>query len=156
MLKPLHKSFSLAVCGVMLAALSGIVFAGDDAIELKQIQDAIPQVAAMKGQYLDQTDTGKHLAELTKKINPNKVDDRTLENLESLLDSTDDLVRYWGAISLGNLGPRAKPAVPKMLKVLTKVDCLNGAITSADGIRFALKHIGVESPPYPDCVRISG
>ncbi len=77
--------------------------------------------------------------------------DGQFSNIVSLLDSTIDAVRYWIARSLGALGARAKPAIPKLREVLAKVDCLGGGKTSASGIRFALVQMGEEKPPYPVC-----
>lgn len=97
------------------------------------------------------TDAAEHLATLTRGIDPHKVDDSTLADLVSLLDTQEDSVRYWVAASLGNLGPRAKAAVPKLLKLLPQVDCLRGSLTSAPAIRHALKRMGETPPPPPKC-----
>jgi hypothetical protein len=72
-------------------------------------------------------------------------------DITSLLDSLDDSVRYWVAVALGNLGPAAKAAVPKLEEMLPKADCINGAITSASGIRYALINMGVKPPTSPEC-----
>jgi hypothetical protein len=64
-----------------------------------------------------------------------------------MLDSPDDSVRYWVATALGNLGPTAKAAVPKLQEMLPKADCINGAITSASGIRYAQIKMGIKPPP---------
>jgi hypothetical protein len=58
--------------------------------------------------------------------------------------------------ALGNLGPVAKSAVPKLQEMLPKADCINGAITSASGIRYALIKMGIKPPPRPKCGRIAG
>jgi hypothetical protein len=96
------------------------------------------------------TEAAQHLAELTRGIDPQKVDDTALAELVSLLDTSEDPVRFWVAASLGNLGPRAKEAAPKLLKLLPQVDCLRGSLTSAPAIRKALERIGVKPPP-PKC-----
>ncbi len=125
-----------------------------DAVSLQQVQEAVSRVATMKDQVLWQSDTGPYLNHLTNRIDPKEIDDKTLESMESLLDSDDDLIRYWGAIALGNLGPRAKPAIPKLRKLFHTADCLNGPITSADAIIYAFLRIGVKPPPRT-CPRIS-
>jgi hypothetical protein len=94
-------------------------------------------------------DTGAHLAHLIRRAQPNRVDDRTIADVEFLLDSPDDYIRFWAATSLGELGPRAKIAAPKLLELLPVVDCLDGAITAASAIRFALKRIGTRAPRPP-------
>jgi hypothetical protein len=96
------------------------------------------------------TDAAEYLATLTRGINPSKVDDTTLAELVSLLETQEDSVRYWVAASLGNLGPRAKMAVPTLLKLLPQVDCVRGSLTSAPAIRLALERMG-ETPPPPKC-----
>src|ERR1044072_716693 len=94
------------------------------------------------------TEAAEHLAMLTRGINPHKVDDTILTEMVSLLDTKEDSVRAWVAASLGNLGTRAKEAVPRLLKVLPEVDCLRGSLTSASAIRLALERMG-ETPPPP-------
>jgi HEAT repeat protein len=79
------------------------------------------------------------------------IDDKTLADIVSLLDSPDDSVRFWVAASLGHLGPRAKAAVPKLLTALKLSDCFMMGITSASAIRGALVHIGERQPPQPKC-----
>ena len=70
----------------------------------------------------------------------------------SLLDSSDDYVRFCVAASLGWLGPRARIAVPKLLEVLHEVECVPTAgLTSEATIRPALKRIGADAPPIADC-----
>ena len=97
------------------------------------------------------TEAAEHLATLTRGINPHKVDETTLTEMVSLLDTQEDSVRAWVAASLGNLGPRAKVAVPWLLKLLPEVDCLRGSLTSAPFIRLALERMGEIPPPRPNC-----
>ena len=97
------------------------------------------------------TDAAEHLATLTRGINSQKVDETTLTEMVSLLDTQEDSVRAWVAASLGHLGPRAKVAVPRLLKLLPEVDCLRGSLTSAPAIRLALERMGEIPPPPPKC-----
>jgi hypothetical protein len=97
---------------------------------------------------IDRMEAARGLVELTQKIDSTQLDDTTLENLVSLLDSPEDGVRFWVAASLGNLGPRASMGVPKLLKSLAEVDCLRvQGLNSAGTIRTALEKIGVAPPP---------
>lgn len=122
---------------------------------LKQIQDKI--VTIRTGDTLHVRGiAARELALIAEKIDPSEVDDKTFADLVRLMDSPDDPVRGGVAAALGFLGVRAKSAAPKLLEILPKVDCLDGAITSADAIRLALKRIGVTPPPRPDCVRFGG
>jgi hypothetical protein len=95
----------------------------------------------------------RNLADFTRSIDPKKVNDTTLREIVSLLNTNDDSVRFWVAGSLGNLGPRARIAVPTLLNLLRKVDCLEGDLTSAGAIRLALTRIGQTPPPKPKCVK---
>ena len=63
------------------------------------------------------TNAAEHVAHLTRQIDPQKVSDTTVGDLVSLLDTSDDSVRFWVAASLGHLGPRAKAAAPALLKL---------------------------------------
>jgi hypothetical protein len=96
------------------------------------------------------TEAAQQLAQLTRKIGSEKVDDRTLLELVALLYTSDDSVRGWVATALGNLGPRAREAAALMLiRLLPEIDCLRGGLASAPMIRAALKNMGVTPPPPP-------
>ncbi len=141
--------FLSATCLVLPIAMADGM---DDAKILKELQETMARVRTMSGPSMDRTKAAEHLSELTKKIDPKKVDDKTLGDLVSLLDTADDSVRGWAAGALGYLGSRAKVAVPKLLKVIRETDCPKVAtgVRSADAARVALKRIGVTPPPR-DC-----
>jgi hypothetical protein len=94
-------------------------------------------------------EAAQHLAQLTRGIDPEDVDDKTIADLVSLLDLP--VGRYWVAVCLGNLGPRAKIAIPKLQKLLTEEDCLQVSKSAAGGIRYALTKMGVKPPPRHTC-----
>jgi hypothetical protein len=138
-----------AILSVLICSLSGTVHATEDLISKRQLTQAMAKVR--KGETPSvRTKAAKHVAELTSEIDPNNVDDTTLAELVSLLDTSQDSVRLWVAASLGNLGPRAKVAIPTLLKLLPEVDCLRVSLTSAPVIRVALDRMG-EIPPPPKC-----
>jgi hypothetical protein len=117
---------------------------------LEQIERTIEQVR--RGETSNaRTDAAERLAELTRKIDPGKVDDQTLSELISLLDTWEDSVRDAVAISIGNLGPRAREAAPELLKILPEVECLWVESSSASDVREALKLIGTTPPPPATC-----
>lgn len=91
----------------------------------------------------------KRIAWLTHGVQPLLVSDQTIYDMMSLLDIPDDEVRLYIAGALGNLGPRARIAVPKLLAVLAEVKCLRGSLTSTATIRPALEKMGATLPPYP-------
>ena len=141
-----------AVISAMLIFLSGTASAGGLTMFMKQLTETMAKVK--RGETLMvQRDAAEHLAELTRKIDPKKVNDKALADLVSLLDMPDEPTRFWVAASLGNLGPRARIAIPRLRKILKEVDCLPGAVTSADAIRHALTRIGVRPPPS-NCERL--
>ncbi|MES1971426.1 MAG: hypothetical protein V4472_03145 [Pseudomonadota bacterium] len=80
-----------------------------------------------------------------------KINEKLFGEVVSLLDFPDDSVRYWVARAIGNLGASGRPAVPRLKKLLSEVDCLPGSKTSASGIRFALSQMGVPEPPHQKC-----
>ena len=90
----------------------------------------------------------ERLAELVRTDNGKKSIAIVVPSIAGLLDIPDDLVRHWIGIALGNIGSPAKSAIPKLEKVLPTVDCMNGPITGAGGIRYALLKLGVK-PPFP-------
>lgn len=151
MLSRWSKVSLLVACAALTAALTGRVYARDDGMLLKQLQETMTKVRAMKGPSLARTNEAERLSDLTERIDPKKVDDKTLADLISLLSISDDSVRGWAATALGNLGPRAKAAVPALLKDIHEMDCSLGELTSAGAARTALKRIGVAPPPLPDC-----
>jgi HEAT repeat protein len=112
---------------------------------IKQIKETMAKVRSDK--TVDaRTEAAEHLAGLTQKISSKEVTEALVTDITSLLDSPDDSVRYWVATALGNLGPAAKAAAPKLEEMLPKADCVNGAITSASGIRYALIKMGIKPP----------
>ena len=141
------------VC-LVLFALSPEVCAQSHSISKKELTRQLSETMAKirNGKTTNsRTDAAEHLATLTRRINPHKLDEPTLTEMVSLLDTQEDSVRAWVAASLGHLGPRAKWAVPRLLQLLPEVDCLRGSLTSAPSIRVALKRIGEIPPPPPKC-----
>jgi HEAT repeats len=74
------------------------------------------------------------------------IDDKSVAEIVSLLDVPDEPVRNGVTRSLGQIGPRARAAVPKLKELLPEVDCHQVSGASAD-IRFALRQMGVKPPP---------
>ena len=147
------------LCSVVLWfvfwAVAGTAQASGGPARMEQIKATIAKVRSDK--TVDaRAEAAEHLASLTKKIGSNEATATLVTDITSLLDSPDDSVRYWVATALGNIGPAAKAAVPKLEEMLPKADCINGAITSASGIRYALIKMGVKPPPPPKCGRIAG
>jgi hypothetical protein len=148
------RLFSGAHCFV-LSAVAGVAQASGEPARLNQIKETIVKVRSDKTVNA-RMEAAAHLASLTKNIPGKEITKVLVADIASLLDSPDDSVRFWVAKDLGNLGPAAKPAAPKMEKMLSKADCINGSLTSADAIRYALTQMGIKPPPPLDCGRMGG
>lgn len=139
------------ICSALLAPACWVLLLFNTA-DTKSDQRKLAQtiVKVRTGDPLTAREAAEHLSQMTRRMNPKSVPDQTVTDLISLLDIPDDLVRYWVARSLGNLGPLARAAIPQLHKLLAEVDCVQGSKTSASGIRFALTQMGVPPPP-PAC-----
>ncbi len=124
-------------------------------VSMKPLTDTIMKI---KGELrsVERMNDAHYLSDLTLSMRPDDIDDKTMADLISLLDIPDDSVRLWAATSLGNLGSRAKAAIPELLKLLPESDCLIGAVTSAVSIRTALKKMGVTPLPRSLTCHTSG
>ncbi len=140
----------LVLCTALLATATGAAQRGDNAKLLKQIQATIAKVRDGKTENA-RFEAADRLWDLTEKINPGAVDDKTLADMISLMNTRDDAVRGSVAAALGNLGPRAKAAVPALLKDIRETECWFEEVTSAGAARLALRRIGVKPPPHADC-----
>jgi len=144
----------IPVVWLVLVALSPELCGQSHFVPREQLKRQLSETMAKvrNGRTLNsRTDAAESLATLTRRINPHKVDETTLTEMVSLLDTQEDSVRAWVAASLGHLGPRAKVAVPRLLKLLPEVDCLRGSLTSAPFIRVALERMGEIPPQPPNC-----
>jgi hypothetical protein len=154
LLNVMRKMRLISVVWLVLIALSPELCAQSHSRHKKQLKRQLSETMAKvrNGKTLNsRTDAAEHLATLTRGINPHRVDETTLTEMISLLDTQEDSVRAWVAASLGHLSPRAKVAVPRLLKLLPEVDCLPGSLTSAPFIRLALERLGEIPPPPPKC-----
>lgn len=136
---------------VLLFSITMPAHAKTDAQLDSRLQAAIAAVRSEKSPRA-RMDAAERLADLTHKCKPSSVSDATVADLIALLDDPDDAVRFYVAAALGNL--KAKVAIPKLLALLPAADCLEGTVTSARSIRFALEKMGVKPPPEPsynDC-----
>lgn len=94
------------------------------------------------------TDGARDLAELTRTIGTGQIDGATIADIASLLDSPDDMLRFWIAVALGNLGTPAKIHAPKLQALMAEDSCRIGTgITAGGAAEFALKKMGML--PFP-------
>jgi len=146
--------FRRVVCAVAVLSASLLEAASGPQL-LGQLKEAIAKVQEKNwptsGLSSARAAAAEQLVEVTSKIAPGEVDDQTLVNLVGLLDTWDDSVRVPVAAALGNLGPRARVAAPKLLVLLAEVDCVQVDLPPAPVIRSALRRIGATPPPVPTC-----
>lgn len=144
-------------CVTATALYTQVANAADPAVQ-RQIQQRINEVRT--GKTLDaRADAADELAYLMRTaVDPKDIDDGTLAKIISLLDTREDAVRSYVAGALGFLGPRAKSAVPKLLKILPQADredrfCGFGPPPSGQAIRVAVERISGTVLPPPACER---
>ena len=115
----------------------------------QQLRSAVLTVRRMKT-LASRRSAAEHLAAVTNERDCRTVNAETIRSVVSLLDINDDIVQMWVAASLGDIGPRAKIAVPKLLSILSVSDCKMWDLSSAASIPVALKKMG-EIPPPRNC-----
>jgi hypothetical protein len=82
-----------------------------------------------------------------RKVAEAKTGQETIPETVSHLQLVKD---FWARY--GNIGPPAKSAIPRLEKMFPEADCMDGVATSANGIRYALKRMGVKPSPPPGCI----
>jgi HEAT repeats len=146
-------------CSVVMAAmLSGLLCAATNAQTGTDRERQVPEITEAMTKIRTgatpetRADAAERLAGLTSGIIAAWVDDKALADLVSFLDTREDPVRFWVAVTLGNLGYRARNAILKLQALLPQADCLQGDVTVADAIRYAQAQMGAVPPP-PTCGR---
>jgi hypothetical protein len=104
-------------------------------------------------------DCDKHaliLSERVSRMNALIITDQDIDSISSLLQNSDDVVRFNAARALGYIGPKARRAVPALEVALKRVLAERAGIstwsgsTSQDEICPALKKITGRTPS-PEC-----
>ena len=145
----LSGCYEVQLLGSSIALMLLVVGTTNAARDLRlnaELEETIAKVRCERS-LTERINLAEHIADLTQGIDPKSVDDKTLADMVSLLDDPDEGVRGWVAAALGQLGRRAKVAVPKLLALLPAADCEQGELTSAPFIRLALEKMGVKPPP---------
>jgi hypothetical protein len=97
-----------------------------------------------------QGDKAKSLFDTLNGETCDKMSNETITQIISLLDIRHAGVWYWTARILHRLGSCAKPAIPKLKRLVPHADCWPRGWTAALEIRAALKKLG--EPPIPKTV----
>lgn len=147
-----HKGLYVILLTATLST-AGSSTAQDNSQLNRRVQAQIWKIEKLKPS-LDRFDAGDELANLTFNVPANTISNSTVLDLMSLLDNSDDTVRLFAAVALGNI--QARVAIPKMLAMLPKADCIRGTVTSADSIRAALEKMKVWLPPRPSYIECHG
>lgn len=139
----------LLLCVICLTLPMVFADGADDAKVLNDLRGMIAKVRTMSGPSVTRTNAAEAISRLTKQIDPKSVDDKTLRDMVSLLETPDYSVLIWVAAALGHLGPRAEMAVPALLRVIHETDCpeIATGVLPSDAARVALTRIGVMPPP---------
>jgi hypothetical protein len=118
------------------------------------------QLAAMISAVRAESDSSKQelaarkIPQLINGADLGQIDAGTLEDLASLLDIPNDEVRRWVATTLGMFENRARFAVPKLMTLLSQIDCPNvRERNSAGAVRFAIQSISGRNPPPVVCIQ---
>lgn len=80
---------------------------------------------------------------------PRQVADADIDAMAGLMRDPNDSIRLAIAGALGQLGPRAKRAMPALVQALRERPCENAPATSAAVIRMAIQRIGEVVPNVP-------
>ncbi len=137
----------------MAVILSGLLSAATSAqsntVFKRQITEITEAIAKVRTGATPETraDAAEHIADLTSGIIDTWVDDKVLADIVSLLDTPENPVRFWVAVTLGNVGYGARTTISKLQELLPEADCLQGDPTVADAIRYALARMHAPLPP---------
>ena len=146
MLKKL-TAYTLATCSAILLSSNAL---SSGLCEKNIITYLVDEIKIQKDEKLKVASL-VYLSEISRYSSDVKNSRQSIAEIESLLDIRDDEVKYWTARALGNIGPGAKSAIPKLKSMLIKSDCLKGSVTSASAIRVALTKLGEREPPHAIC-----
>jgi hypothetical protein len=139
-------AYLIAICCVAVGLHPDVTTSAGKPDINQQIESTVSRVRKAKTEDM-KSNAAQHLIDLTDNRDNSDVTNETINSVISLLDMPDDAVRVWVAAALGNFGPRAKAAVPKLLTILADIECKNLDFSSASTIPVALGRMGVTPPP---------
>jgi hypothetical protein len=134
--------------------MAGVIFSmaakGEGKTNAEVLRRAIDLVRAGHTET-DGTFAADRLYELVREMKQEEIDDSSISSLIALLEPREDGVRNAVAACLRDIGPRARAAVPRLLQILSEVECLNVSVTSEEMVRQALERLGEPPPPRKKC-----
>jgi hypothetical protein len=134
------STFVLSACFVTSIPVSSdasakpTCHAGETAAMLRELEN--------KGPTVRRSEMAGDLAVHLLKTENACVTSNDIKTLTRLLHDDDDAMRFWSAVMIGNVGRRARSAIPALRSALTERPCLGLGVNSAQGIRIALVKLG--------------
>jgi len=121
-------------------------------VSKSQITKTIKKIKTSAPATRRRDDAALQLLDLTSKINPEDIDDETLNEMIKLLDIPEVDIEIIG--SFGNLGSRVEKAVPKLIQIMNDETCDSkfvdllgrSGVWKDDLIRDMLKRQGIDVP----------
>ena len=120
------------------------IWGADNGI-MEKVDAMIQKIEGQKSP--ERTDFALQLSDYIKQQNTANISKDVVARIASLLKDRDDSVRYWAAMALGYIGPKANSAVPQLLTALKEIEKEkeerkgNTGKSSADAIQLALQRI---------------
>jgi hypothetical protein len=154
-----NKVWSSLYCLLLLVFITGVARARTGEVSLKELHDTIATIRELSSPEVGfsnaRTVAAERLFDLVGKINPKDVDDKTIGELVTLLDTWDVSVIVPVGTFLEDFGIRANSAAPKLLEILAESKCRPAftlGLPEEYFINSVLRKIGTQtSPPLPFC-----
>ncbi|MDZ5650428.1 hypothetical protein [Nitrospirillum sp. BR 11828] len=117
-----------------------------EATTIAQEAHSIAQKRSARGRQTDMERLATRIHD-----HPEQAQEADIQALTELLTARDDLVRYWAAISLSFIGPRARSALPALRQAFEEKHCARESKNSTSGAAVALRNMGEPPPSAPAC-----
>jgi hypothetical protein len=127
-----------AIC--VSVVLVGLLFGRSSHAQNDKIAEAVDRIRST-APSVQRTEAARSLFDLTRNGAGRNTSDAEIASLISLLDDKDISVEYWVAGTLGNIGFRAKSAIPHLNDLLRRTECQPLEKSPADAARYALKRM---------------
>jgi hypothetical protein len=121
----------------------------------KNFTAAVSKIARAKVYSKEEDEAARDLEGMSLCVNPNDIDDATMTKIIDVLDRRSISVRLFVVDTIGNLGPRAHAALPKLYRCLEQEEA-KGCFVSTETppalyIRRAIPKVGGQWIPAEIC-----
>lgn len=146
----------LGICVVLACSMwhaGGSVFAVAAAERVNDIESIVAQINGVKSESTRAELARKLANSVRTTTDQDQIANVQTDDIASLLRDRNDAVRYWAALTLGQLGARATTEVPALETALREAEArdkpsiVGPELSSVDAIRAALAKI--TGRPYP-------